>query len=618
MDESHMDEMDEMDEPHMDEPHMDELHHLKVLLVDDDEDDLLIARELLSDAKRTRFDVECASTYEAAANAIDRMDHDVYIFDYSLGTFTGIDLLRRTIEKGCTAPVILLTGAEDHEVDIAAMQAGAADYLVKGQIQASMLERAIRYSVKQKRAEEEILYMAYYDALTGLPNRTLFHDRLNKAIAHAGRYKSLLAVMFLDLDNFKCINDTLGHTVGDTLLKKIAKRLDSCIRQSDSVARQTIVSQTMGRLGGDEFSLLLVEINEIEEVVLMAQRICKAISKPFMLEGRETVITVSIGIAIFPLDGNNCEDLLMNADTAMYFAKSSGRNNFKFYKHSMTVAALTRMVQEHDLRKALNEHEFTLYYQPQIEVSMGKITNLEVLIRWKHPELGMVLPGKFIPLAEENGMIIPIGEWVLETACKQLKAWQEENYPAVMISVNMSIRQCQQSFVGTVERILKETGLDPKYLELEITESFLGSNFKEILTTLSALKKLGITLSIDDFGSGYFSFSSLKSLPVDIIKIDQCFIRHIDSNQDDRAIVRAIIVMAHTMNLLVVAECVEEAEQGVFLLAEHCDKLQGYLISVPMSMADITKLLQKEKDGLGVGPILLKRLKEGRCLIPAV
>ncbi len=432
---------------------------------------------------------------------------------------------------------------------------------------------------KRKQAEEIIKHMAYHDTLTGLPNRNLFYDRLIQALKQAKRNHSMFAVLFLDLDRFKVINDSLGHTFGDLLLHSVGERLQKCIREIDTIARQ----------GGDEFTALLIDIDH-EGVTLVANRILDSLSQPFILQDQEITITPSIGISLYPSDGEDVETLIKHADTAMYRAKEQGRNNFQLYIQGMSTQLSNRLEMENSLRKALTRNEFILYYQPQFQIDTGEMVGMEALIRWNHPTQGFIPPSEFIPLAEETGLIIPIGEWVLQTACQQNKSWQQAGFPPVRVSVNISAQQFKQpQLVEIVERILGETKLNPQYLELEITENISMSDVHLTTTTLDRLKKLGIKISIDDFGTGYSSLGYLKRFPIDTIKIDQSFVRDIHADADDAAIVRAIMAMAHSLELNVIAEGVETMEQLNFLEQQNCDEAQGYLFMKPLSVNDLEK-----------------------------
>jgi diguanylate cyclase (GGDEF)-like protein len=390
--------------------------------------------------------------------------------------------------------------------------------------------------------------------------------------------------MFLDLDRFKTINDTLGHAIGDQLLQGVSERLKYCLREGD----------TFARWGGDEFTLLLPQINDAEDAAKIAQRILEALKPAFNLEGHELYISSSIGIALYPQDGGDVQTLLRNADAALYRAKEHGRNNYRFYLPSMNSQASELLALENQLHQALEREEFVVYYQPQVNVKTGEITGMEALVRWQHPELGLVAPGTFIPLAEANGLIVPIGEWVLRTACAQNKAWQDAGFPPVRVAVNLSARQFQQpTLVAMVGQVLAETGLEARFLELEITETTIMQNVEFARTMLSDLQAMGVHISMDDFGTGYSSLSYLKKFPFHTIKIDQSFIRELTSAPQDTAIISAVNTLGYGLNLRVVAEGVETHEQLQLLRSLQCDEMQGYLFSRSLSVVDATKVLQK-------------------------
>ena len=432
--------------------------------------------------------------------------------------------------------------------------------------------------------EERLHNLAYYDALTELPNRILFNDRLNQAMARADRGKQMVAVMLLDLDRFKIINDTLGHMAGDTLLIDVARRVGGCMRESDTVAR----------LGGDEFIVVLPELDSINHASLVAQKIIDVLAQPFTLANQEVFITASIGISFYPSSGGSAEMLVKTADIAMYHAKEQGRNNYQFYRSSASDETSALFALEHSLRRALERNELSLHYQPQIDIETGGITGMEALLRWQHPERGMIPPNEFIPLAEETGLIIPIGEWVLLSACIQNKEWQDAGIPPVRIAVNLSMRQLKQkNLVAKITEILAETGLEPRWLELELTESVIMQNAEDSVQQLNDIKALGIGLAIDDFGTGYSSLSYLKRFPIDRVKIDQSFVQGVCNNPDDAAISQAIIALAASLNLKVTAEGVETADQLTFLRDHQCCDAQGYLFSRPVPTDAMTRMLQQ-------------------------
>lgn len=435
----------------------------------------------------------------------------------------------------------------------------------------------------RKRAEELAEYLAYHDALTNLPNRTLARDHLTTALASARRENHKVALLFLDLDRFKVINDSLGHTVGDLLLKQVAERLRGSSRKQDTVAR----------VGGDEFLIVMSGVDQPGDASAAAQRITDLMRGEFVVQGHTLNVSCSIGVSIFPEHGTDTETLIKNADAAMYRAKGSGHNTFQFFTEEINAQVLERMSMETCLRNALDRDELFLEYQPQMEIETEAIIGVEALLRWHSPELGSVPPDKFIPVAENCGLIIPIGEWVLRTACAQARQWQDEGHRAVPIAVNVSaVQLLQEGFLELVKRVIQQTGLQPEYLELELTESVLLSNADVSFPVLQEMKDLGMKLAIDDFGTGYSSLSYLKTLPVNRLKIDRSFIRDVAVDPDDEAITTAIISMAKSLRLRVIAEGVETASQLAFLRAHRCDEIQGYYFSKPVSPAEIVRLMQ--------------------------
>jgi diguanylate cyclase (GGDEF)-like protein/PAS domain S-box-containing protein len=435
---------------------------------------------------------------------------------------------------------------------------------------------------ERKQSEARINYLAYHDTLTGLPNRVSFEERLAEAVARAGAERGSLAVMFLSLDRFKKFNDTLGHMIGDQLLRGVAERLTLALREGNRVAR----------FGSDEFAFLLTEINEAEDAARRALDFQRVLDAPFYVEGHELYVTSSIGIGLYPNDGADAQGLLKSAGSALYRAKQLGGNAYQFYTADMNERALHRLALENQLRWALERKEFVVYYQPQVNIDTGKIMGMEALVRWQHPELGLVPPAEFIPLAEDTGLIMPIGEWVLRTACAQTRAWQDCGFKNLHVAVNLSPRQFQQpDLLLLIERALKDAGLDPSSLELEVTESSVMKNAESAIDTLRELRAMGIRISIDDFGSGYSSLSYLKHLPIDVLKIDQSFVRDMTSDPKDAAIAMAIIQLAHSLQLQVKAEGVETEEQLRFLRLLRCDEMQGFLFCKPIPVGDFEQLL---------------------------
>lgn len=426
--------------------------------------------------------------------------------------------------------------------------------------------------------KEHLVRLAHYDTLTALPNRIFFNEILNKALHHASRHNRILAVLFVDLDRFKKINDALGHLIGDQVLKEISERFTSVLRAGDVLAR----------LGGDEFIILLADIEHPKLVSFVAEKILQACAKPIQINSHEFYISASIGICIYPNDGTSLEDLQRNADMAMYKVKRSGGNNYQYFTNEMNLQAHEHIQMEAALRKAINNNEFVLHFQPQINLEDGIITGVEALIRWEHPEHGIISPAKFIPFAEETGLIMKIGEWALREACRINKSWQDQGYQPITISVNISPKQFRhQDIHQVVSNVLADTGLAPKYLEIEITETTMMDDVETAINRLNAIKAMGVNISIDDFGTGYTSISYLKQFPVSVLKIDQHFIKGIPQNRNDTAITVAVIALAHSLELKVIAEGVETSEQIQFLAEHNCDMVQGYYISPPLPEAKI-------------------------------
>jgi diguanylate cyclase (GGDEF)-like protein len=447
-----------------------------------------------------------------------------------------------------------------------------------------MATRIAGIAIERRDAEQRISHMAHHDALTGLPNRILLEDRLKQAMLYAHRYGRQVTVAFMDLDNFKLINDSLGHNVGDEILKTVADRMKHCVRATDTVVR----------LGGDEFVIILFDQPDQAEVITQTlHKIHETIAQAIYVGAQKLQVTCSMGLASYPNDGAEIDTLLMNADAAMYRAKELGRNNYQFYTAEMNAKVHEKLALQEGLRNAIAGSEFLLLYQPQVNLQSGQIFGVEALIRWQHPALGLVAPAKFISLAEESGLIVPIGDWVLRTACKQNKAWQDAGMPPITISVNVSARQFKEkSLVSRVAHALQESGLQARYLELELTESLIMQDLQQAIATMRELQMMGVQLAIDDFGTGYSSLSALKSFPIVRLKIDQSFVRDLSDDEDDKAIVMAVISLGHKLNLKVIAEGVETEQQLMFLRDNDCDEMQGYHFSKPVSADEVGAMFQ--------------------------
>jgi len=688
----------------------------RVLLIEDDEDDYILTSELLGDVKGTQYEINWISKY-ADALAIMLVDnYDVCLIDYRLGEGTGIELLREARAGGCRTPMILLTGQGDKEIDFEAAEAGAADYLVKGDIKSSVLERAIRYAVahgrtletlsesenrfrsifksandaiiltdsqgkiiswnktaqtifgyteteilgqtlsilfppdycsnfsneteidpllasgllhpgskaieldglkkdgnnfpleislsswetaegvfysgivrditERKSLEDQLTHLALHDPLTKLANRVLFRNCVERSLERAKRNHFPVAVLFLDLDNFKIVNDSLGHAAGDELLVSVAERLRACLRGSDTPAR----------LGGDEFAILIEDTTHTEGAVLVAERIKDILCSPFSINGKEVFVGASIGIAVTSNGHENPEELLRNADVAMYMAKNQGKGSYAVFENEMHETLIKRIEIESDLRRAIEQQEFVLHYQPIIDLESKRMMGMEALVRWNHPQKGLIPPMDFLPIAEETRLIIPLGKWILEEACRQARKWQVE-YKCeswLSITVNISNRQfLQKTLVEMIVSALADSGLSPHSLILEITEDTMLENTEATGKKLQELKNIGVRLAIDDFGTGYSSLSYLQQFPVDILKIDKSFIDKINDSKEGAAVARAIITMGDTLHLRTVAEGIETPEQTATLQSLGCELGQGYHFARPLNIEDMNTFLFK-------------------------
>jgi diguanylate cyclase (GGDEF)-like protein/PAS domain S-box-containing protein len=686
----------------------------RVLLVEDNPGDARLLQEMLKEPSSLKAELKhCASVGDAESHLVKNVP-DVIFLDLGLPDAKGLEAVRRMRGAAPRAPVVVLTGLDDESVAAQALQAGAQDFLIKGQIDSRGLLRALRYAIERKIMEEalfvekeraqvtlncigdavvctdlagnitflnvvgermtgwsweeaahrplpevvrildaesretvpnpleiavaqgrtarlasnwilvrrdgfetpiedsvapihdregqstgavivlrdvsaarrmalEIAHSAEHDYLTGLPNRTLVNDRINQAILLSSRHGKKVAVLFLDLDGFKHINDSLGHATGDKLLQSIAGRLVDCVRGSDTVSRQ----------GGDEFVVLLSEVEHAANAAITARRMLQAVAEAHSIDQHELHVTTSIGLSVYPDDGPDAETLVKNADTAMYQAKENGRQSYQFFKPAMNVRAVERQSIEESLRRALERQEFALHYQPIINLKTGGITGAEALLRWTHPTRGNVSPAQFIPVAEDCGLILPIGNWVLREACKQAQAWMEQGLRFATMAVNISAMEFRnEGFLEGVLAALSETGLDPGSLELELTETVLMKHAESTQCILKALRTRGVQIAVDDFGTGYSSLSYLRKFPIDALKIDQSFVRQITTTPEDTTIVTAIIGMGRSLKLRVVGEGVETKEELGFLQAQRCDEAQGYYFSRPVLPLQFAKLLK--------------------------
>ena len=685
-----------------------------LLLVEDNSGDARLLREMLNEQDSRTTEMTHAVCMSETERHLAERAFDIILLDLVLPDAQGLAVVRRVRELAPRIPLVVLTGLDDESLAAQALQEGAQDYLIKGQIDTRALFRALRYAVERKTMEEalfvekeraqvtlnsigdavictdisgnvtflnpvaermagwsrqdaagrpmaevlrildaasrqttpnpmekavgqnqtvhlpsncilirrdgfeipiedsvapihdregratgavivfrdvsaartmalQMTHSAQHDFLTGLPNRMLLNDRISQSIAFAQRHKKRIAVLFLDLDGFKHINDSLGHPIGDKLLQSIARRLVDCVRASDTVSRQ----------GGDEFVVLLSEVEQSEHADVTARRMLQAVAEPHSIDQHDLYVTTCIGVSIYPDDGQDAETLVKNADTAMYQAKETGRESYQFFRSAMNVRAVERQSIEESLRRALERQEFTLHYQPKINLTTGGITGAEALIRWNHSVRGSVSPAQFIPVAEDCGLILPIGNWVLREACRQAREWVDAGLPLSSMAVNISAMEFRDdNFLESVFAALSETGLDPKSLELELTESVLMKRAESAASVLRTLRARGVQLAVDDFGTGYSSLSYLRKFPIDALKIDQSFVRQITTTPGDTAIVAAIISMGRSLRLRVVAEGVETQPELAFLQSHQCDEAQGYYFSRPVLPQQFAKLLE--------------------------
>ncbi len=574
-----------------------------ILIIDDEE----LVRSLLAEVLDGAYQCRTACSAEEALTALAGTTFDLVVSDIDMGGMSGLELVPRVHSMSPDTVVLMISGNQDIETAIEAMRAGAFDYITKpidlrhveaaverALAQCRLLKERRRYKEQLERLLKErtaqVDRLAYYDTVTDLPNRTLFEDRLTQAVAIARSSGQTLGVLFISVDQFKKVNDTLGHVPGDGLLREFAERLKRCITETDTVAR----------FGSDEFALLQTQIDGTKDVVETIGSLSQVLKFSFDLKGQELFATASVGVSLYPFDGQDSQTLLKNAAAALYKAKTLGGANYQFYTADIHAMASRRLALETNLRRAIHNEEFMIHYQPRVSVDSLQISGVEALVRWQHPQLGLISPGEFIPLAEDTGLIVPIGEWVLRNACLQNRRWQDQGFSPIHVAVNISARQFhEQDVTETVIRILDESGLAPEYLDLELTESSIMKNADSAADVLNRLKEMGVNIAIDDFGTGYSSLASLKRLPIDALKIDQSFVRDVTTDPDDAALVMAIITLAHNLRLKVIAEGVETEEQLSFLHLLRCDEIQGYVFSKPLPAEAIVSLLESNSDKQG-------------------
>lgn len=553
---------------------------VRVLVVHGDAQAAAEAMRRLSRLKNPTCRVHHVAGLPDAVAALGQADYTVVLLAAAADLQDNLAHVDHLAAAAADTPVVLLNDSDDEVFTGEMIEHGALDCLVMAETNDLTLRRMLRYADELQRTRRHVDRLKHYDPLTELPNRELLRAYLDEAVARAKAENRLLAVLLLNLDRFKLVNETLGPSRGDLLLQEVANRLRNCLPESDFLARHS----------GDEFVAVSQGLSTAQDATLIAQKMLNALSRPVIIEGHEVYVTGSIGISVFPPDGEESEVLISNADAAVSRAKESGRNHFQFYTLDMNAKTSRRLSLETELRRALERGEFLLHYQPQFDLAQRRIIGFEALARWQHPQLGLVPPNDFIPLAEETGLIAPLGDWVLREACSQAKAWHSAGHRDLRMAVNLSSRQFfQENVLETVTRALEKTNLPPGCLELELTESCVMQNPDEATVTLCLLNNMGIRIAIDDFGTGHSSLNHLKRFPIDCLKIDRSFVRDVTLNPEDGAIVQAIIAMAHGLKLSVVAEGVETVEQLRFLESFNCDMVQGYLVSRPLPADQITR-----------------------------
>ncbi len=564
-----------------------------IMMVDDEPITTEVIKTFLEDAGYSRFITTDQST--EAMDLLEREIPDVLLLDLMMPEVSGYDIMRamRSDDRFRFIPVLILTSSVDADSRLMALELGATDFLAKP-VDPSELTLRLRNTLAAKAYQDQL---AYYDPLTGLPNRRMFMERLNWALRRMERTGGRASLMHIGLDKFKKVNDSLGPRLGDQVLASFARRLEECVRASDEVARlgTNHSSRNLSRIGGDEFTIVLSDIPHAELTSGIAQRVLDIMKDPFVVEGREVFLNLSIGIATHPDDGLEPDRLLKNAGSATYFAKHSGGNTYHYYSADINARSEERMRLESDLRKALEPNELMLHYQPKINLATGLITGVEALMRWQHPSKGLLSPASFITLAEETDLIVPMGEWAIQEACRQQQAWVADGLPAMNVAINVSGRQLRnECLIETLRKAIETSGVEPDCLTIELTESILMDDAQHNVDILKRLKEMGVRLSIDDFGTGYSSLAYLRTFPLDELKVDKSFIDDIHANADAAAIVDAIVAMAHRLGLKVVAEGVETELQRARLATIGCDSWQGYLRARPLPPAELRTLVTEQ------------------------
>lgn len=558
---------------------------VRILLVDDGQAEYMAIAHVAAAISRRRHLVSWCDQPEQALASMLSGQYDVILLDCQGRIEHARDLLRAAISGGCTAPIIAISEELDEELDRCAIADGAADYVLKKQLSSTSFERIIRYALNRKDHERQAAQRTQYDPLTGLPNRLLFSDRLEHAVAHAQRESAQLALLHVDLDGFRRVNESFGHSNGDQLIQLMAERLATCVRKTDSLAR----------IGSDEFTIVLEDVRNLHDVVAVAEKIVPALSQPYQIADASIVLGASIGIAVYPDAGRTADMLVRNAELARQQAKSVRGAQFHFYTEQMNRDARNQIHLEAELRRALRRNEFELFYQPRVELESGEMVGVESLIRWRHPQRGLLAPNDFIPLAEETGLIVPIGYWTIQQACRDMRELQQHSGKPLDIAINLSLKQLQdEKFSEIASRLLIESKIDLHRVEFELTETAILTHAEQTYQSMLALSQLGVSFSLDDFGTGYSSFAHIQRLPIAALKIDRSFVRNLPQNTDDAIIVKAIINLAHSLQLRVIAEGAETLEQIQFLWQNHCDQVQGFYFAPAVTLEHLRTLLHEK------------------------
>ncbi|MCP3908745.1 MAG: bifunctional diguanylate cyclase/phosphodiesterase [Oceanicoccus sp.] len=539
---------------------------------------------MLSSIQQSSFQLLWCEQLENGKAEIVSGNYDAVLLDCQHQPDTALLLLQETLEQGCLLPIIALTAEVDNTASQQALQYGAADYLSLDNLDDYVFQRCIGYAIDKSQVEKKINQLNLYDPLTGIPNRMLFRQTMERAIELAKTQQISLALLLINLDGFKKVNESYGSEAGDRLVATMAQRLTRCVRKSDGIAR----------VGGDEFTLVLEDCHGNDDVALVAKKVIDVLSAPFTVAGQGLIVSCSIGIAIYPEAGESVDDLLKRANMAMLEAKTQRGSQYNFYNEDTNADAMYRINLEADLRRALRNSEFEMHYQPRVAIGTGVTVGMEALIRWRHPTRGLVSPNEFIPVAEECGLIVPIGYWVIQQACEDMRFFDENGHDSLDIAINLSFKQLQDNmFVDTATRIIEQSGVDAHRLEFELTETAIMSNYQQTYEGMMALSKLGITFSLDDFGTGFSSFAHIQRLPISALKVDRSFVRNVVKNDDDGIIVKAMINLAHSLRLQVIAEGVETLEQVQFLWQNHCDQVQGFYFSPAVSATDFNLMIDQ-------------------------